>query len=33
MKPFTALLCLPLLLISMTSFAGPAEDANTLIDR
>ena len=33
MKPFTALLCLPLLLTSMTSFAGPAEDANTLIDQ
>ncbi len=33
MKPFTALLCLPLLLTSMTSFAGPAEDANALIDQ
>lgn len=33
MKPFTALLCLPLLLTSMTSFAGPAEDANMLIDQ
>jgi uncharacterized protein (TIGR02246 family) len=27
------LLCLPLLLTSLTAFAGPAEDANALIDQ
>ncbi|MCC8427385.1 nuclear transport factor 2 family protein [Reyranella aquatilis] len=33
MRPITGLLCLPLLLTSLPAFAGPAEDADALVDR
>lgn len=33
MRPSTALLCLPLLLASVPAVAGPAEDANALLDQ
>lgn len=33
MRSLTALICLPLLLASMSSIAGPADEANALIDQ